>query len=92
MPGMLQRGDFRGDVDRHLALHVDEGLVFRELGAQLLVRHAEQLAERGQLVAPRSSGTDSGIAQIARTGRLVASTRPLRSRILPRVAGSSSRR
>ena len=48
--GNVERGDLVRDVDRHLTLDVDETLVFRQLHAQFLRRHAEELAELVDLV------------------------------------------
>ena len=45
--GDIERRDFLRDFDRHLTLHVDERLVHRQLRAQLLLRHVEQLCEFG---------------------------------------------
>jgi hypothetical protein len=85
----VQRHDLAGHRFVHLALEPDEVavLVFqllRELGG----RQLQQFASLASFSWSRS--TSSGIAQTLGAGTLVASSRPLRSRMRPRLAGSSS--
>ena len=74
-----------------LALQPDEVALSssRELLVELGRRHAEQLREPREL-GLRRAPRPSGIAQMLGAGTLVASSRPLRSRMRPRLAGSSS--
>ncbi len=89
-----QGGNLLAHVPVELALDPDEGLVFvGQLGHEVGQRHVQQARQLLELLA-RTSGlsrsTSSGMAQMLAAGTLDARIRPLRSRMRPRLAGSSS--